>query len=137
MADDDLNALDATFLELEEADQSAHMHIGAVMLFEPPPGERAPSLERVRADSTLASPACRGSRQRLSKPRTGGLRWPRWLDDERFDIARHVRSAALPAPAGEQELREWAGEYFSRGSTGRARYGRSSSSSSAMGAGRW
>ena len=26
-----LTALDATFLELEEADESAHMHIGAVL----------------------------------------------------------------------------------------------------------
>ena len=51
--------------------------------------------------------------QRLSDPRTGGLRWPRWVDDERFDIAHHVRAAALPRPAGEAELREWAGEYFS------------------------
>ena len=114
MAENDLNALDATFLELEEADQSAHMHIGAVMLFKPPPGQRAPSLERVRADLDARLASLPRFRQRLSEPRTGGLRWPRWLDDERFDIARHVRAAALPAPAGEQELREWAGEYFSQ-----------------------
>jgi hypothetical protein len=36
--DDHLNALDATFLELEEADPSAHMHIGGVMIFEPREG---------------------------------------------------------------------------------------------------
>ena len=29
-----LTALDATFLELEEADDSAHMHIGGLMVFE-------------------------------------------------------------------------------------------------------
>jgi diacylglycerol O-acyltransferase / wax synthase len=109
-----LNALDATFLELEEADQSAHMHIGAVMLFEPPPGERAPTVERVRADLDARLDRLPRFRQRLSEPRTGGLRWPRWLADERFDITRHVHAAALPAPAGEAELREWAGEYFSQ-----------------------
>jgi hypothetical protein len=32
-----LTALDATFLELEQADESAHMHIGAIMLFDPKP----------------------------------------------------------------------------------------------------
>ena len=32
-----LTALDATFLELEEIDQSAHMHIGGVMILEPHP----------------------------------------------------------------------------------------------------
>ena len=30
-----LSALDATFLELEQADPAAHMHIGAVMVFAP------------------------------------------------------------------------------------------------------
>ena len=39
-----LSALDATFLELEEADQSAHMHIGGVMVLEPQPTGRRPSL---------------------------------------------------------------------------------------------
>jgi hypothetical protein len=32
-----LTPLDATFLELEEADPSAQMHIGAIMVFDPPP----------------------------------------------------------------------------------------------------
>lgn len=29
-----LSPLDATFLELEEADESAHMHIGGALVFE-------------------------------------------------------------------------------------------------------
>ena len=37
-ARDQLTALDATFLELEQADDSALMHIGSAMLFEPLPG---------------------------------------------------------------------------------------------------
>jgi hypothetical protein len=45
--DDHLNALDATFLELEEADSSAHMHIGGVMIFEPREGG-APPIELAR-----------------------------------------------------------------------------------------
>ncbi len=57
MPDESLNALDATFLELEEADQSesesAHMHIGAVMLFEPPRGGRRRGHVR---DRPLGSP---------------------------------------------------------------------------------
>ena len=43
-----LTALDATFLELEEADDSAHMHIGAVMVFDPLPGGGAPSVDELR-----------------------------------------------------------------------------------------
>jgi WS/DGAT/MGAT family acyltransferase len=110
---DVLTALD-TFLELEDADQSAHMHIGAVMLFEPPDAGRSPSLERLRADIGSRLDGMPRFRQRLSEPRTGGLRWPRWINDERFDVAHHVRAAALPPPASEAGLREWAGEYFSQ-----------------------
>jgi WS/DGAT/MGAT family acyltransferase len=112
--EDRLTALDATFLELEEADESAHMHIGAVMVFEPLPDGGAPTLDRIRAhlDERLGSVA--RFRQRLSEPRTGGLRWPRWIEDERFDIAGHVRREFLPPPGGHRELMDWAGEFFSR-----------------------
>ena len=41
-----LSALDATFLELEEADDAAHMHIGAILVFDGP----APSIEEVRVE---------------------------------------------------------------------------------------
>ncbi len=114
MSDDDLNALDATFLELEEADQSAHMHIGAVMLFDPAPEGRAPTVDEVRAGLSARLERLPRFRQRLSEQRTGGLHWPKWLDDESFEIGHHVRAAALPSPAGEPELRDWAGEYFSQ-----------------------
>jgi WS/DGAT/MGAT family acyltransferase len=30
-----------------------------------------------------------------------------WVDDEHFDIARHLRSAALPAPGSDDQLREF------------------------------
>lgn len=108
-----VTALDATFLELEEADESAHMHIGAVVLFEPPEDGSAPSLAQLRARLDRVSERLPRFRQRLSEPRTGGLQWPRWVDQEGFEIAHHVREAGLPAPAGEDELREWAQEYFS------------------------
>jgi diacylglycerol O-acyltransferase / wax synthase len=108
-----LTALDATFLELEEADESAHMHIGGVMVLAPAPGGGAPPLERVRTDTLARLGGLPRYRQRLSEPRTGGLRWPTWDPDPDFDIANHVRAEGLPAPGGIDELREWAGEYFS------------------------
>ncbi len=114
MPAESLTALDATFLELEEVDQSAHMHIGAVMIFEPPAGEGRPSIATLRTQLLSMLDDLPRYRQRLSEPRTGGLRWPRWVDDERFDIAHHLHLAGLPAPAGEPELLEWAGEFFSR-----------------------
>ena len=114
MSDEHLSALDATFLELEEVDAGAHMHIGGVMIFEPQPGGGAPPIERVHADLAARIPDLPRFRQRLSERRTHGLRWPSWIDDDRFDIARHVRHAALPEPAGEDELREWAGRFYSQ-----------------------
>jgi diacylglycerol O-acyltransferase / wax synthase len=112
--DEQLNALDATFLELEEADECAHMHIGGVMIFEPWGEGGAPPLDVVRAELEARTIEFPRYQQRLSATRTGGLRWPRWEKDDRFDIARHVVRAALPEPKGEEELLDWAGEYFSQ-----------------------
>ncbi|HET8593296.1 MAG TPA: wax ester/triacylglycerol synthase domain-containing protein, partial [Solirubrobacterales bacterium] len=101
---EELNALDATFLELEEADQAAHMHIGGVMVFEPPPGGRPPSLTELRRHLEERLGELPRYQQRLSTPSTGGLHWPSWMDDPHFDLAGHLRREALPAPAGEEQL---------------------------------
>ena len=108
-----VSPLDATFLELEEADPSAHMHIGGVMIFDPLPGGGTPTLEAVRELLLERLSAMPRYRQRLSEPTTSGLTWPRWVPDAAFDIAGHVRRAALPAPGGEAELTEWAAEFWS------------------------
>jgi len=109
-----LTALDATFLELEQVDASAHMHIGGVMLFDPQPDGGAPLLERIRGQFAERLPELPRWSQRLSAPHTGGLSWPSWEDDPEFDIARHVRAAQLPAPGGEAALLAWAGDYYSQ-----------------------
>ncbi len=108
-----VSPLDATFLELEEADPSAHMHIGGVMIFDPPPGGGTPAIDAVRELLLERLSAMPRFHQRLSEPTTGGLTWPSWVDDDAFDIASHVRRAALPAPGGEAELTEWAAEFWS------------------------
>jgi WS/DGAT/MGAT family acyltransferase len=109
---DRLSPLDATFLELEEVDATAHMHIGSLMVFEARPG-LPPTLERLarhleRRLGTLPRYGCR-----LSEPHTGGLRWPTWVPDPDFDIHAHLEHVELPSPAGEEELTEWAGGYWS------------------------
>ena len=108
-----VSPLDATFLELEEADPTAHMHIGGVMIFEALPGGGTPTIEAVRELLLARLSAMPRYRQRLSEPTTGGLTWPSWVPDPDFDIAHHVRRAALPAPGGEAELTEWAAEFWS------------------------
>ena len=108
-----LSALDATFLELEEADEAAHMHIGVVMIFEPRPGT-PPSLKRLRRHLESRLGALPLYHCRLSEPHTGGLHWPSWEPDPDFRIEDQVRHAALPAPGGDAELLEWAGDYWSQ-----------------------
>ena len=109
-----LSALDATFLELEEADESAHMHIGAVMVFDPLPEGRSPSREELREHLEGRLTRLPRYLQRLSQTRTGGLSWPEWQDDPAFDLSQHLTRAALPAPGGRQELAEWSSEFFSK-----------------------
>jgi diacylglycerol O-acyltransferase len=111
---DQLSALDATFLELEEADQSAHMHIGGVIVLEPGPRGGAPPIEEIRRDVLARLPDLPRYTQRLSATHTGGLHWPSWEEDTTFRVERHVRRAGLPSPWGIEELREWAGEYYSQ-----------------------
>src|SRR5271165_1666835 len=109
-----LSALDATFLELEEADESAHMHIGAIMVFDPLPNGGSPSRENLCEHLVSRLGQLPRYGQRLSEPHTGGLSWPEWEDDPAFDIDRHVARAALPAPGGYEELAEWASGFFSQ-----------------------
>ncbi len=109
-----LTPLDATFLELEEADESAHMHIGAIMVFEPAPKVGAPALQKLCGHLESRLGQLPRYQQRLSAPHTGGLSWPEWEADPAFDLRRHVTRAALPAPGGEQELQEWASGFFSQ-----------------------
>ncbi len=109
-----LTALDATFLELEQADESAHMHIGGVLVFDPLPNGGPPSREELCQHLAGRLGQLPRYRQRLSEPHTGGLSWPEWEDDPAFDIGRHLTRAALPAPGGYEELQEWASGFFSQ-----------------------
>lgn len=111
---DHLSALDATFLELEEADESAHMHIGAIMVFDPLPNGGSPSREELCQHLVSRLGQLPRYGQRLSEPHTGGLSWPEWEDDPTFDIGRHVTRAALPSPGGCEELAEWSSGFFSQ-----------------------
>ena len=110
---DRLTPLDATFLELEQEDDCAHMHIGAALVFDPRPDGSVPTVEALRANLDARLGQLPRYRHKLSEPRTGGLRWPAWEDDDRFDLSAHVRHATLPAPGDESELCEWLGDYWS------------------------
>lgn len=102
-----MGSLDATFLHLE--DRVAHMHVGAIAVFEGPPPEYrdlvALILSRIEAVPRY--------RQRLAFVPLGQGR-PVWVDDADFDPEYHVRHTALPAPGGEAELKRLAGRLLSQ-----------------------
>jgi diacylglycerol O-acyltransferase / wax synthase len=104
-----LSALDAAFLEIEEADDCSHMHVGWAMLFD----GAAPDVMALRRKLGERIGGVPRFNHRLSSPHTGGLLWPSWEDDTMFDLGAHVRHATLPAPGGEAELLDWLGDFYS------------------------
>ena len=107
-----LGSLDAAFLELEDAQEAAHMHLGAVMIFEARP-DGPPAIGRLRTELESRLVALPRYRSRLTATHVGPLRRPSWEPDPSFTVRDHVLRAALPAPGGERELMEWCGEYWS------------------------
>jgi len=108
-----LSPLDAAFLELEEADEAAHMHIGWALVFDPPPEGERPSLEQLRGQVRERLEALPRFRRRLSSPRVGRLSLPAWEPALDLDPGELIRRATLPEPGGEAELMDWLGDFFS------------------------
>jgi diacylglycerol O-acyltransferase / wax synthase len=90
MAADRLTSLDASFLDVETA--SAHMHVGWAASFAPPPSAPAPSFEQLHDHIVRRLTRAPRYRQRIANVPLGVNR-PVWVDDEEFDIDRHLRRA--------------------------------------------
>ncbi len=102
-----LSTLDSMFLDLE--DRTAHMHVGAVAIFEgsPPPYRDLLALIEARLEHVPRY------RQRVMfVPFKQGR--PVWVDESQFDLEYHVRHTALPAPGGEDELKKLVGRLLSQ-----------------------
>jgi diacylglycerol O-acyltransferase len=108
-----LSALDASFLDIEDA--SSHMHVAAAMLFDARPllaDHGGLDMERVRDYIASRLHFIPRYRQRLA--------WvpfeqhPVWVDDERFNVFYHVRHTALPRPGTERQLKRLCGRILSQ-----------------------
>lgn len=102
-----MSPLDASFLHLE--DNVTQLHIGSVAIFEggPPPFDEV--LEMVAGKLALVP---RYRQVVRFVPLAMGR--PVWVDDAHFNLGYHVRRTALPAPGGEQELRNLVGRVMSQ-----------------------
>jgi diacylglycerol O-acyltransferase len=93
-----LSLIDDTFLRFES--RRAPLHIGILMLFEPPPGApagfAAQLAERLRQSSRATPPF----NQRLARRK--GLHV--WEEDDEFDLAHHFVHTSLPQPGRIREL---------------------------------
>ena len=101
---DRLSALDASFLHMERLEYP--MHVGALSVLEGAPFFDATGRFRIGdvRDLVLSRlPLMPRFRKKLMPvPYDQGR--PIWVDDERFDIAYHVRHTALPRPGSWEQL---------------------------------
>ncbi len=104
---DRLTAVDASFLAQEG--ESAHMHVGAVLVFEGPPPGYEDFCAQIRSRLHLVP----RYRQKLAFPPLETGR-PLWIDDPGFNLQYHVRHTALPAPGSEEQLRALAARVHSQ-----------------------
>lgn len=107
---DRLTALDAAFLNMEGPTQ--HMHVGGVFVFRPE-GDAAFDFHEFQRLVRSRLHLVPRYRQRLSLPPLG-LGQPSWIDDPSFDLAYHLRHAALPRPGGRDQLLDYAARILSR-----------------------
>lgn len=104
---DRLTAVDASFLSNEN--ESSHMHIGAVLIFEGPP----PPYEEFVAHIESRLHLVPRYRQKLVYPPLE-LGRPLWVDDTSFNLSFHMRHTALPDPGSDRELIDLADRVFSQ-----------------------
>ncbi len=104
-----LSPMDVSFLHIEDADRTAHMHVASIAIFEGP----VPAHEdfvRTLSDRLHLVPRWRQRLQRVPLQ----LARPVWVDAVDFDIYYHLRRTALAAPGRELELRKLVGRICSQ-----------------------
>ncbi|MGE9806885.1 MULTISPECIES: WS/DGAT/MGAT family O-acyltransferase [unclassified Janibacter] len=106
---DRLSTLDASFLYLEGS--STPMHVGSVMLFDPP--DEGFDHDRLLELISARIAHVPRYRQRVREV-PGGFGNPVWVDDENFDVNYHVRRSALPRPGTDDQLQEFVARIMPR-----------------------
>lgn len=109
-----LSFLDNTFLAMEGPNNP--MHVGATLLFEPGDSVGGATggvdIDVIRSFIGARLQYVPRYRQRLQWIPVE--RHPVWVDDHHFDIAYHVRHAALPRPGSLDQMREMSGRFLSQ-----------------------
>ena len=105
-----LSGLDASFLYLETPSQP--LHVCSILEVDTSTVPGGYSFERLREDLGERIASIPEFRQRLADNRLN-LDHPAWVEDDTFDIDRHLHHIALPSPGGRVEQSDVCGRIAS------------------------
>jgi len=108
-----LSGLDDAFLGFETA--NAYMHVAVTAIFDAAlmrTGAGGIDIDRIRRHVASRLHLIPRFRHRLAF--IPGTQDPIWVDDDRFDLAYHVRHASLPKPGDQAQLRQRTAEMLER-----------------------
>ncbi|OBI83076.1 wax ester/triacylglycerol synthase family O-acyltransferase [Mycobacterium sp. 1245805.9] len=105
-----LSGLDASFLYLETAAQP--MHVCSIIEVDTSTMPGGYTFDRLRDALMLRLKAMPQFREKLADSALN-LDHPVWVDDESFDVDRHLHRIGLPPPGGRSELSEICGHIAS------------------------
>ena len=105
-----LSGLDASFLYLETSDQP--MHVCSIMELDTSTMPGGYTFDRLRDALSLRIKAMPEFREKLANSPLN-LDHPVWVDDNDFEIDRHLHRIGLPPPGGRAELSEICGHIAS------------------------
>ncbi|MGH3541830.1 MAG: WS/DGAT/MGAT family O-acyltransferase [Mycobacterium sp.] len=101
-----LSGLDASFLYLETASQP--LHVCSILELDTSTMPYGYTFDRLRDELAVRIKAMPQFREKLADSPLN-LDHPVWVDDDSFDVSRHLHRIGLPPPGGRMELSEICG----------------------------
>ena len=113
-----LSSMDASFLYLETPEMP--MHVGSMAIFRLPDDYKGDFFEEFKAMIASRLHVAPILKARLEKAPLD-IDHPSWVEDDQFDIDRHIFRGSLPAPHDRAAPAGWLGRYDGRYRTGHPR----------------